>query len=171
MACDNVGDLFMMMLTKPKDITRVDLLKNLNKKLTVNEIKVLRHKYKIVTLNELKDSFYTEMQVKENNPGPYANVLFANKFFLYKGLAAYYEKNQHTEKAKGALWLHQQHLNLYDRGLFSVFDCKPEFPICLYDFSYKNKCPSYFCLKVEGDLGNNIIDDYFDRSKMKYGGP
>jgi hypothetical protein len=49
----------------------------------------------------------------------------------------------------------------------NIFKCKPEWPICLYDFTYKNKIPNYFCFRIEEDLTSKIIDNYFnDRTAL-----
>ncbi len=43
----------------------------------------------------------------------------------------------------------------------NLFNCNSEWPICLYDFTYKNRIPTYFCFKVEIDLTMNLLEDYF----------
>lgn len=43
-----------------------------------------------------------------------------------------------------------------------LFDCDPKWPICLFDFTYKNKVPHYLCFKVGGDLRSFIKDNYFE---------
>ena len=45
--------------------------------------------------------------------------------------------------------------------MISKFTCKPEWPICLFDFTYKNKIPSHFCFKTELDLTSLVKEDYF----------
>ena len=42
------------------------------------------------------------------------------------------------------------------------WNCKKEWPICLYDFTYKNRLCNYFAFKVEGDLTRLINPNYFD---------
>ena len=42
-----------------------------------------------------------------------------------------------------------------------IFNCNQKWPICLYDFAFKNKNPSYLCLKVEADLSSYILEDYY----------
>jgi hypothetical protein len=43
------------------------------------------------------------------------------------------------------------------------FECNPEWPLCLYDFSFKNKCPTYFVFQTAKPLDSYVIDDYFER--------
>lgn len=40
-------------------------------------------------------------------------------------------------------------MDLYERDLMQIFDCDPEWPLCLFDFTFKNKIPTYTCLRVE----------------------
>lgn len=61
-------------------------------------------------------------------------------------------------------------MDMIERDLMQIFKCDPSWPICLYDFSYKNKCPSYFCYRVEHNLNEYIIPNYFDRIR-RHDGP
>jgi len=47
------------------------------------------------------------------------------------------------------------------------FNCNPEWPICLYDFSFRNKCPTYFAFRVGKPLVSYVVDDYFYGSEEK----
>jgi hypothetical protein len=42
-----------------------------------------------------------------------------------------------------------------------IFNCDSDWPVCLFDFSFKNKTPSYIALKVAGDLDTYIFEDYY----------
>lgn len=49
-----------------------------------------------------------------------------------------------------------------------IFNCDPKWPICLFDFTYKNKVPNYFCYRIDYDLTTLVIDDYFsERTTME----
>ena len=48
----------------------------------------------------------------------------------------------------------------FEKELMIIFDCDPSWPICLYDFTYKNKIPNHFCFKVNGDFQSFLIEDY-----------
>lgn len=71
-----------------------------------------------------------------------------NKFYLFLGLAATIEG-----EVKG--------LNEREQEVIEVFTCDPRWPICAYDFVFKNRIPSYTALRVEAQLESFRIDDYF----------
>lgn len=48
-----------------------------------------------------------------------------------------------------------------------IFNCNyNEWPICLFDFTYKNKIPNFLCFRASND-SPIIIEDYFDFRKEK----
>ena len=51
----------------------------------------------------------------------------------------------------------------------TVYNCNPEWPVCLYDFSFKNRVPNYFCFKVAKNLNQYVLHNYFfnDLPKIK----
>lgn len=51
----------------------------------------------------------------------------------------------------------------------SIYNCKPEWPICLFDFTFKNKCPTYFCFRVKKPLSDYVVEDYFFAAPLKPG--
>ena len=51
------------------------------------------------------------------------------------------------------------------------WDCKASWPICLYDFTYKNRLCNYFAFKVEGDLTGLIDPNYFDFKRKDWRDP
>eukprot|EP00826_Nyctotherus_ovalis_P017525 TRINITY_DN15165_c0_g2_i1.p1 TRINITY_DN15165_c0_g2~~TRINITY_DN15165_c0_g2_i1.p1 ORF type:complete len:277 (+),score=88.91 TRINITY_DN15165_c0_g2_i1:131-961(+) len=51
----------------------------------------------------------------------------------------------------------------YDKGKdylenAHLLECNPEWPLCLYDHTYKSRCVSYFAFRTKGE--NEFIDDY-----------
>ena len=48
------------------------------------------------------------------------------------------------------------------RDLINKFDCNPEWPICMFDFTYKNKVPTSFCFKMENNLSSYCHENYFN---------
>jgi hypothetical protein len=44
--------------------------------------------------------------------------------------------------------------------LMKVYNCNPEWPICLYDFTYKNKSNEYQTMKCRQELSSYIVEDY-----------
>lgn len=82
-------------------------------------------------------------------------VEFINKFYLYKGLASYTrEQGIECNVSKFAI-------DHDDKNLMRHFNCNAKWPICLFDFSYANRCPTYFCFRVGTDFNLLIKADYF----------
>lgn len=44
--------------------------------------------------------------------------------------------------------------------------CNPDWPVCLYDHCYKNRCISYFAFRCGSDI--KIIDDYFEPDSFMF---
>ena len=59
--------------------------------------------------------------------------------------------------------------------LMHVFNCNTDWPICLFDFTIKQKCPNYFAFKVQMPLNTFRRENYFyddkDSAKVVEGGP
>ena len=53
----------------------------------------------------------------------------------------------------------------FERDLMKIWKCDLVWPVCLYDFAFKNKNPSYLVFKVDKDFDEFIIDGYFTDSK------
>ena len=51
------------------------------------------------------------------------------------------------------------------KGQTQKLSCSIEWPICLYDFSIKQKIPNYFTFKVQQPLTSLFMDDYFTESR------
>lgn len=45
--------------------------------------------------------------------------------------------------------------------LMHVFNCNTDWPICLFDFTIKQKCPNYFAFKVQMPLNTFRRENYF----------
>ena len=46
-----------------------------------------------------------------------------------------------------------------------AFNCDPNWPICLFDFTFRNRSEDYLALKVKQNLSNYIIDDYIGKTE------
>ena len=62
------------------------------------------------------------------------------------------------------------------QDIMSVFDCQEEWPVCLFDFTFKSNCPNFFTFRVQADLTTFVLkDDYFNftstYTEMKPSGP
>ena len=49
-----------------------------------------------------------------------------------------------------------------EKELMKVFNCNPKWPICLYDFTFKNKCNQFLIMKCRSNLKKYVVNDYFD---------
>jgi hypothetical protein len=47
----------------------------------------------------------------------------------------------------------------------SIYHCDPEWPVCLFDFSFKNRDPNMFAFKVKPSLDDYVIPDYFQKGQ------
>ena len=62
------------------------------------------------------------------------------------------------------------------QDIMSVFDCQEEWPVCLFDFTFKSNCPNFFTFRVQADLTSFVLEeDYFNVTftapEMKPSGP
>jgi hypothetical protein len=62
---------------------------------------------------------------------------------------------------KNCLKLINSNLDKKERELMSIFDCNPKWPLCLYDFTFKNRNDKYIAMLARRSLKEYIIDDYF----------
>jgi len=49
----------------------------------------------------------------------------------------------------------------------TIFNCDTRWPLCLFDFTYKNKIPEFLCFRTSKDPPN-FIDDYFDSNDSPF---
>lgn len=81
---------------------------------------------------------------------------------LYGGLVRYYNDIKSKDKSVlEAVKITAQSMDKYERDLMKIFNCDSDWPVCLFDFSFKNKTPSYIALKVAGDIDTYIFEDYY----------
>jgi hypothetical protein len=52
-------------------------------------------------------------------------------------------------------------MDKYERDLMRIFICSADWPMCLFDFTCKNKNPSYLVMRVAGDLTEFAFEEYF----------
>ena len=45
-----------------------------------------------------------------------------------------------------------------------VFNCNPEWPLFLYDFTVKNKSVQFLVMKCKRNLSQYVVNDYFQPS-------
>lgn len=51
-------------------------------------------------------------------------------------------------------------LDQYENEVMKIFNCDTQWPLCLYDFTYKNKIPQFLCFRTSSEAPL-IIEDYF----------
>ena len=85
-----------------------------------------------------------------------------HKFLLYQGLTTYYNITKDTsEQMMACHKICMAATDVYERSLMDVFNCDPDWQICLFDFTQKNKNPTFVSLRVGKDLDHYIENDYF----------
>jgi len=87
---------------------------------------------------------------------------FMHRFLLYQGLTAYY--GQVKDKSPEMLACHKVCMaptDVYERDLMQIFNCDPSWQCCLFDFTQKNKNPTFVSLRVGHSLDFCIVEDYF----------
>lgn len=77
---------------------------------------------------------------------------------FYKGLASYAAESEDAIRAKAIL---TRKLDKVEANLMGIYNCNPDWPICLYDFTFKGRDPSMFVFKVKSRLTDYVIPNYF----------
>ncbi|CDW83411.1 gtpase-activating protein [Stylonychia lemnae] len=112
----------------------------------------LREEFRPLVEKELQE---TIDQKETLNQGQYLKFQFINRFYLYPGLHKFYNLNENSQQ------LSCQNVEQFNNKLFNYFHCDPKWPVCLYDYTYKNKIPNYLCFKIASELTQFIKTDYF----------
>lgn len=100
---------------------------------------------------------------------------------MFNGLGRYYSHHlqQHNDEIRildeakkkqfqESLAIFNSNKDDRDIEVMKIFDCDPQWPICLYDFTYKNKSVPYLNMKVRRNLSDYIVDDYIpQKGKIK----
>ena len=55
----------------------------------------------------------------------------------------------------------KQPIDAFESSLMDIYNCDPKWPICIFDFTFKNINPKFVALKVYDDLDKFVKDDYF----------
>jgi hypothetical protein len=56
------------------------------------------------------------------------------------------------------------HMEFQELKLMQCWNCDPEWPICIYDYIYKNKTNQQQTMLVSRNLSAFVVEDYFDMS-------
>jgi hypothetical protein len=158
---DDPGTIYMIVDKFGYKVDRKTLLQNIVSGVTNSEIKQLRETNRVLVFNHLREQLDEPSQnlhKKTSNP----RLEFISRFLLYGGLVRYYNDMKVKDKSVlEAVKITAQSMDKYERDLMKIFNCDADWPVCLFDFSFKNKTPSYIALKVAGDLDTYIFEDYY----------
>lgn len=121
-------------------------------KIRKKEITQLRIKARPSVEEDLQNLLDSKDQQEK---GPYPRLQFVNKFFLYSGLCKFYEEKEVEWKT----------IEDFEKEVMQMFNCDSDWPICLFDFTYKNRIPNYLCFKTQSNFSNLFQENYFDFSK------
>jgi hypothetical protein len=94
------------------------------------QIELLRQEKRQLVIGEIK-GYQKDMKEVLNNS--INRNKFLNKFYLYMGFA---KKTSAETRKKG--------LDSSKCETFERLTCDHKWPVCLFDFTYKNKIPDYF---------------------------
>jgi hypothetical protein len=64
------------------------------------------------------------------------------------------------EELQKNLKLINSNLDKKEREIMQVFDCNPKWPLCLYDFTFKNRNDKYIAMLSRRSLKDYVIQDY-----------
>ena len=60
----------------------------------------------------------------------------------------------------------KQPLDVIVDKLPGLYKCDPSWPICLFDFSFRNLNPKFVVFKIKADLTSLVIPSYFDEQML-----
>jgi len=129
------------------------------------------------TIDELRASIRTKTMASnqqkfestQSSSGLQPYMKFLSNFSQYNGLVMYYKLLEpRTEEIQNAYNIISSSIGVYEKQLMAVYNCSPEWPVCLYDFSHKNRVPNYICLKVKKSLNEHIIANYFTQDYLAF---
>ena len=94
---------------------------------------------------------------------------FMDKFFSLNGLQIYYEQRAlvtDLAEHKFAAQVLAQPCDNYMIDLMHFYKCDPSWPICVFDFTHRNRNPKFLTLRVEQPLTSLIKDNYFSKQLL-----
>ena len=150
----DIGMIFMIFdeAQKSQEIMNPKFLRSVGEyyqKISNNYLSKTREKLR----GKVEDELQTIIQQRDVSiVGPFQKLQMINKFYLQGGM-----------DPSGEFAGDKKSMEQMQTDLINKFDCNSSWPICLFDFTYKNKIPTYFCVRAQCDLSTLIRDeDYFD---------
>lgn len=104
-----------------------------------------------------------EMQSKKRMHFPKAD--FLKKFLLAEGLPLYNKQRikERAGNAESGQLTPDISLESPSADLMNIFSCDKKWPVCLFDFTLKQKMPNFFVFKVQPRLDSLIRENHFDK--------
>ena len=112
-----------------------------------------------------------------DNPQQDKRIKFLNQFYLFNGMSKFFQHELRLDKEgiyplepsmkqeyADSVALINSNLDHRQSELMKVFNCNPEWPLCLYDFTVKNKSVQFLAMKCKRNLSQYVVDDYFQAS-------
>lgn len=147
--------------------------KHKNLKVTNSILNEKRKEVRPDIVKNLQENLLTSLNSKQNHVSKKRK--FLNQFYLFNGLPKYYEHVLKKEKSghiqlpdselkeiKNSYKIINSNLDGKEKELMKVFNCNPKWPICLYDFTFKNKCNQFLIMKCRSNLSKYVVNDYFE---------
>ncbi len=125
-------------------------------KIDQKTINTIREQEREKIEKELQELIARKDQSDYTKKGAYPRLQFINKYFLYGGLTHHYDEGKMGKS-----------MDELEKVLMNQFECDPKWPICLFDFTYKNRIPTYLVFKVQQPLTELVIENYWTESYQK----
>ena len=182
MRCKSFDEIYCIIAKEPyEQITPTVLCKLFEDhkkiKFTNKMLEHMREKVRPEIIKGIQESFFFQDIKPAYNQD--TRIKFLNQFSVYNGLNKFYEQALNAHKL-GTHVLDDKTLKEYqDNGalinsnldnryheVMRVFDCNQEWPICIYDFTFKNQSTQFLVMKCKRSLSSYVIDDYFGPKKV-----
>lgn len=150
------------------ELTPESLLSNFAPDIPRKDFRHYRDIYTVDIMRQIKHQIAQDRskQVQQEE----AQHNFIQNFFAYNGITDYYERRArdepHLKEIAQAL---KQPVDSVLHRLSSIYKCDPSWPICIFDFSFRNLNPEFVAFKVQADLTTLCIPDYFSAETLESG--
>ena len=147
----DLGQIFDAFNTIPKSRqhTKTLFLYEQKYKIDFKEIKKQRKFKSVLIYERLEEQHNLREQsgTRNNHLSFMGKVRFLNKFFLFSSIS----KFQHNQV---------KNIKTVEEHIVNNFDCNPRWPVCLYDFTFKNQCSQF--INYRQAYKPQPIENYFD---------
>ena len=136
--------------------------------LTNKSLAELREQIRPKVVETLQEGFSYETVLTKNNHQD-IKIKFLNQFYVWNGMNKFLENQikqdalgdkklteQDKEEIKKNIRLINSNLDKREHELMKVFDCNTDWPLCLFDFTFKNRSNQYLTMKPKPGLTQYI---------------